>query len=72
MKQYFPMLLLAFAGCQPSSHDSAGMAYIPGGEFTMGTDSDRSYVNERPAHRVKVSPLYLDVNPVTKDRKSVV
>ena len=65
MKQYFPMLLLAFAGCQPSSHDLAGMAYIPGGEFTMGTDSDRSYVNERPAHRVKVSPFYLDVNPVT-------
>ena len=42
-----------------------GMALIPGGEFTMGTDSGRSFPNERPAHRVTVTPFYLDINPVT-------
>src|SRR5271166_6440634 len=30
------------------------MAWIPGGEFTMGTDSDLGWADEKPAHRVEV------------------
>lgn len=44
-----------------------GMRYIPGGEFTMGSDADYSYPNERPAHKVSVSPFFLDATPVTND-----
>ncbi len=42
-----------------------GMALIPGGEFTMGTDAAWGLVNERPAHRVSVSGFWMDVHPVT-------
>ena len=37
-----------------------GMAWIAGGEFTMGTDDPRSFPNERPAHRVKVDGFWMD------------
>lgn len=40
-----------------------GMAYVPGGEFTMGSDIGDEY--ERPAHRVRVRAFYIDVNEVT-------
>lgn len=43
----------------------AGMVMIPGGKFTMGTDSEQAFPNERPAHRVSVSPFLLDAKPVT-------
>jgi len=39
------------------SHPS-GMVWIPGGEFTMGTDEAESYHVERPAHRVQVSGFW--------------
>lgn len=42
-----------------------GMIWIPGGEFTMGTDDPRSYDAERPAHRVKVDGFWMDVTEVT-------
>ncbi|APU14349.1 MULTISPECIES: ergothioneine biosynthesis protein EgtB [Actinoalloteichus] len=39
---------------------------IPGGPFTMGTDSDPwALDNERPAHTVLVDSFYLDAAPVT-------
>lgn len=41
------------------------MIWIPGGEFTMGTDDPRSYDTERPAHRVKVSGFWMDITEVT-------
>jgi formylglycine-generating enzyme required for sulfatase activity len=41
------------------------MAWIPGGEFTMGTDSDLGWPDERPAHRVVVDSFWIDVNEVT-------
>jgi formylglycine-generating enzyme len=41
------------------------MVWIPGGEFTMG--SDRHYPEEAPAHRVGVDGFYLDAGPVTND-----
>src|SRR5215213_1028335 len=40
-----------------------GMAYVPGGEFTMGSDTGDEY--ERPAHSVRVRAFYIDVNEVT-------
>jgi formylglycine-generating enzyme required for sulfatase activity len=41
----------------------AGMAWIPGGQFTMG--SDDHYPEERPTHPVKVAGFWIDVSPVT-------
>ncbi|HEY7289142.1 MAG TPA: formylglycine-generating enzyme family protein [Vicinamibacterales bacterium] len=42
-----------------------GMHWVPGGEFTMGTDSAASMPNERPAHRVRVNPFWMDEHDVT-------
>jgi formylglycine-generating enzyme required for sulfatase activity len=42
-----------------------GMVWIPGGEFTMGTDDIRSFPNERPAHRVQVEGFWIDEHDVT-------
>ena len=39
------------------------MAWIPGGEFRMG--SDDFYPEERPSHRVTVDGFWMDVGPVT-------
>jgi serine/threonine protein kinase len=41
----------------------AGMAYVPGGEFTMGNDAGD--VSERPEHKVTVKPFFIDTNEVT-------
>jgi formylglycine-generating enzyme len=39
------------------------MAWIPGGEFHMG--SDHHYPEERPVHRVRVDGFWMDRTPVT-------
>lgn len=44
-----------------------GMAWIPGGEFVMGSDHEIAYPNERPAHRVAVDGFWMDVRHVTND-----
>ena len=41
----------------------AEMVFIPGGEFTMG--SDHHYAEEKPAHRVKLDGFWIDASPVT-------
>src|SRR4030095_1536095 len=43
----------------------SGMVWIPGGEFMMGTDSEMSFPNERPAHRVRVDGFWMDEHEVT-------
>ena len=43
----------------------AGMVWIPGGEFAMGTNDLRSLPNESPAHQVKVEGFWLDIHDVT-------
>jgi formylglycine-generating enzyme len=43
--------------------DTPGMLWLPGGEFTMG--SDRFYPEERPARRVRVPAFRIDRHPVT-------
>jgi formylglycine-generating enzyme required for sulfatase activity len=42
-----------------------GMVWIAGGEFTMGTDSDLGWADEKPAHRVKVDGFFMDETEVT-------
>lgn len=45
------------------NQDRAGMVFISGGTFVMG--SDRHYPEEAPAHRVSVSSFWIDRTPVT-------
>lgn len=42
-----------------------GMVWIPGGEFTMGTDADLGWADEKPAHRVRVDGFWMDATEVT-------
>jgi formylglycine-generating enzyme required for sulfatase activity len=41
------------------------MVSIPGGEFVMG--DDRGEDDEKPAHRVRISPFYMDACEVTQE-----
>jgi formylglycine-generating enzyme required for sulfatase activity len=43
----------------------SGMVWVPGGEFTMGTDSDLGKPDEKPAHRVRVDGFWMDETDVT-------
>lgn len=51
----------------PIGHDpaepTAGMVWIPGGEFMMG--SNRHYPEEAPAHQVRVNGFWIDAFTVT-------
>jgi formylglycine-generating enzyme required for sulfatase activity len=42
-----------------------GMAWIPGGEFLMGTDDAEADPAEQPAHRVRVHGFWIDRTEVT-------
>jgi len=42
-----------------------GMVWVPGGEFTMGSDSDLGWPDEKPAHRVRVDGFWMDGTEVT-------
>jgi sulfatase modifying factor 1 len=58
--------LVASAPAPPSGGEAApgpapaGMVWVPGGEFTMGTDSDLGWPDEKPAHRVRVRGFWMD------------
>jgi formylglycine-generating enzyme len=41
------------------------MVWIPGGEFSMGSNHPDSKKDEKPSHRVKVDGFWMDVTPVT-------
>jgi sulfatase modifying factor 1 len=41
------------------------MAWVPAGEFLMGSDHKLAQANERPAHRVKVDGFWMDRHHVT-------
>ena len=45
-----------------------GMAWIAGGEFTMGTDSELGWPDEKPAHRVRVDGFWIDETEVTNSQ----
>jgi formylglycine-generating enzyme required for sulfatase activity len=49
----------------PKAGDPSGMVWIPGGEFTMGTDSAWGRPEEKPAHRVRVGGFWMDRTEVT-------
>ena len=42
-----------------------GMAWVPGGEFLMGSDSKLAQPNEKPAHKVRVKGFWMDQHHVT-------
>ena len=42
-----------------------GMVWIPSGEFTMGTDLELGWTDEKPAHRVRVDGFLMDEAEVT-------
>ena len=42
-----------------------GMAWVPGGEFLMGSDHKLAQQNERPAHKVRVGGFWMDRTHVT-------
>ena len=47
-----------------------GMAWIPGGEFLMGSGHKKAQDNEKPVHRVKVNGFWMDNTHVTNDQFS--
>ena len=52
------------AGAHPSD-GPPGMVWIPGGEFTMGTNDQIGRPEEKPAHRVRVDGFWMDETDVT-------
>lgn len=46
----------------------AGMAWVPGGVFQMGSDHRLSRFDERPAHPVRVKGFWMDLAHVTNDQ----
>lgn len=74
---FYIIILSVFSDCSrvDSSSEKAddpkapsGMVWIPGGEFTMGTDDPESYEAERPAHRVKIDGFWMDITEVTNEQ----
>lgn len=49
----------------PSANGPPGMVWIPGGEFTFGTDFDEGWPDEKPAHRARVAGFWIDATEVT-------
>jgi formylglycine-generating enzyme required for sulfatase activity len=47
------------------THGPLGMAWVPGGEFMMGSDYKQAQPNERPAHKVRVHGFWMDRHHVT-------
>ncbi|MFT4549698.1 MAG: sulfatase modifying factor 1, partial [Verrucomicrobiales bacterium] len=75
------LALVVMQGCKPPAEDAtpprpaehatpphdapAGMAWIPGGSFTMGSELPGSRKNEQPTLKVKIDAFWLDVHDVT-------
>ena len=43
----------------------AGMVWIAGGDFAMGSDDELARQNEKPVHRVRVHGFWMDRHQVT-------
>lgn len=50
---------------KPAGPEPEGMAWIPGGVFTMGTDDKDAHPAEQPAHKVRVDGFWIDRTEVT-------
>src|SRR5213596_1761552 len=55
----------AFAATKLFNKPPSGMVWIPGGEFTMGTNDPEASPAERPAHRVRLDGFWIDSTDVT-------
>jgi formylglycine-generating enzyme required for sulfatase activity len=53
------------SGAVIPSEGPRGMVWIPGGEFTMGTEAEIGWPDEKPAHRVRVDGFWMDETAVT-------
>jgi len=49
----------------PKGPKPAGMVWVPAGEYQMGTNDERSFPNERPAHAVRLRGFWMDEHEVT-------
>src|SRR5262245_54904083 len=59
-----PAMTLETVVHEPSAK-TEGMVLIPGGVFMMGAEGPEAGQTERPAHRVRVSPFWMDTTEVT-------
>ncbi|TFV97595.1 formylglycine-generating enzyme family protein [Algoriphagus kandeliae] len=50
---------------KPKEEAPKDMVWIPGGEFTMGTDEVNAYAAERPAVNLSVDGFWMDIHEVT-------
>lgn len=53
---------------QPAGPVPSGMVWIPGGQFTMGSEGPLSWPDERPAHQVAVNGFWMDATEVTNSQ----
>ena len=52
---------------RPTGPAPEGMAWVPGGEFSMGTD-EVGFPDTRPVHRVAISGFWMDKTEVTNEQ----
>ena len=53
------------AGDSAVQPDTAGMVWVPGGEFTVGSTDPLARMDESPVHRVRVDGFWMDATEVT-------
>ena len=63
-----PLVSLVPACPRSAVSDPPGMAWVPGGEFTMGSDHPDGRPDEAPSHRVRVDGFWMDETEVTNAR----
>lgn len=59
------LLMAGSSEAEETSDMPSGMLWIPGGEFTMGSEDPLARPRENPPHRVKVDGFFMDTTPVT-------
>jgi len=48
------------------------MVFIPGGTFIMGSPKNEGYANEKPQHKVKISPFFMGKYAVTQAQWKII
>lgn len=59
----FGAMVVLIAGCAKPDPSPAGMVWIPGGSFVMGTEN--GLPDEAPAHKVNLTGFWMDATEVT-------
>lgn len=65
LKLFISLLFLSSVRANADCVSPAGMVWVPGGEFTMGSDNKESNQDEKPPHQVKVDGFWMDATLVT-------